>query len=74
MPIYTVKATRGGSKYAKNQANKKVRKEMFFYRKSKKYKRIYESWNIVDYRFYKRKPLETEGEFLRIWEKFYYRK
>ena len=73
-PVYTVKCRRGGSKLAKKQANRKVRRKKVFYGKSKIYKRAYDSWNIVDYRFYKKKPLSDDVEIIRIWEKSYYRK
>ena len=41
----------GGAKWEKRQANKKVRRTKNV-GNGKNYKRIYDSWNICDYRFY----------------------
>lgn len=71
-PVYTVK---GDSKYWKREANRKVRKAKGLGKKSKMYKKVYESWHICDYRFYiKREHLAECEEDLHKWKKYYYRK
>lgn len=37
-------------------------------------KKIYETWNIRDYRFYERKPTEIDGDWGARWKKYYHRK
>lgn len=64
----------GTRKYWKRQANRKVRKNKIAKNKSKHYKRVFESWNIRDYRFYKRNSDFQCEEGLVIWEKYYHRK
>ena len=64
----------GTRKHWKMQANRKVRKERTLRNKSKSYKKIYETWNIRDYRFYERKPNEIDGDWVARWEKYYHRK
>ena len=73
-PIYTVRASRGGAKYYKKLANRKVRRVKFLSGKSKLYRKIYETWDIVDYRFYEKKPLSSDEKWLKIWRKCYYQK
>ena len=62
----------GTRKYWKMQANRKVRKERMLRNKSKSYKKVYETWNIRDYRFYGRKPVEED--LVARWKKIYLRK
>lgn len=79
-----------GAKYWKRLANKKVRKENIHFLKGKKYKRIYNSWEIHDYisrwtkeealkdfkrYMYLQKYYKNEDEFLnKHWKKYQYRK
>lgn len=66
--------TSGVKKYWKRKANRKVRRTKGLGRKSKNYKKIYESWDICDYRFYMEKErFEEKGDLMR-WKKYYYRK
>jgi len=46
-PVYTDRTK--GAKYWKRLANKKVRKENNHFSKGKKYKRLFNSWEIHDY-------------------------
>ena len=87
-PIYTDRPH--GAKYWKRLANKKVRKENIHFLKGKKYKRIYNSWEIHDYisrwtkeealkdfkrYMYLQKYYKNEDEFLnKHWKKYQYRK
>ena len=87
-PIYTDRPD--GAKYWKRLANKKVRKENIHFLKGKKYKRLFNSWEIHDYIFYwdKKQALKdfkryrylkedykNEEEFLnKHWKKYQYRK
>lgn len=65
----------GVKKYWKRIANRKVRRTKEIGRKSKNYKKVYESWNLCDYRFYMEKESYVEtDEDLRRWKKYYYRK
>ena len=74
-PVSTCGGRCGGTrKYWKIQANRKVRKERTLRNKSKNYKKIYETWNIRDYRFYERKPNEIDGDWVARWKKYYHRK
>lgn len=63
-------------KYYKKQANKKVRRtKISFSRKTNMYRKISETWNICDYRFYV--PLfeiSENKDQLNWWKKWYYRK
>lgn len=61
-------------KYWKRQANKKVRRLQGVLRKSNEYRKIGESWDICDYRFYEAKPDDAMGEELNYWKKLYFRK
>lgn len=63
-------------KYYKKQANKKVRRTRTAFRKTNMYRKISETWNICDYRFYVPLSLEiSENEDkLNRWKKWYYRK
>lgn len=87
-PIYTDRTH--GAKYWKRLANKKVRKENDHFLKGKKYKRIYNSYDIHDYisrwtkeealkdfkrYIYLQKYYKNEYEFLnKHWKKYQYRK
>ena len=87
-PIYTDRPN--GAKYWKRLANKKVRKENIHFLKGKKYKRLFNSWEIHDYicywdkfqalkdfrRYrYLKKDYKNEEEFLnKHWGKYQYRK
>ena len=87
-PIYTDRPN--GAKYWKRLANKKVRKENNHFLKGKKYKRLFNSWEIHDYisywdkkqalkdftRYeYLREEYKNEEEFLnKRWKKSQYRK
>lgn len=73
----------GKTKYAKRQANKKIRRsvknniEYAYSGKSQNYRRENESWNIWDYRFWgepiwkEESPQNINGV---LWEKYYKRK
>lgn len=73
-PIYTARAKRGKAKYYKKVANKKVRRVKFLSGKSKLYRKIYETWHIVDFRYYRKKPLSPDKKWLETWRKCYYQK
>lgn len=70
-PIYTVG---GDKKFWKKQANKKVRNTFGIGMKSNNYKKIYESWHIIDYRFYLEEDSFRNSCGKMQWAKFYYRK
>lgn len=66
-------------KFGKRQANKKIRKTAGLSGKSNNYKKIYESWNVCDYRIYSDKIKwfggeKIEKDSLNHWEKWYLRK
>ncbi len=63
-------------KYNKRQANKKVRKWAGALRKSNEYRKIWEQWDICDYRFYEPFSCEylEDKNLLNWWKKWYYRK
>lgn len=79
-----------GAKYWKRLANKKVRKQNIRFSKGKKYKKVFNSWEIHDYisrwskyqalkdlyRYkYLKEDYESEEEFLnKFWKKYYKRK
>ena len=79
-----------GAKYWKRLANKKVRKQNIHFSKGKKYKKVFNSWEIHDYisrwskyqalkdlyRYkYLKEDYESEEEFLnKFWKKYYKRK
>lgn len=81
-PVYKVG---GKTKYAKRQANKKIRRflknnnieDAYSGKKSNYYRRGSESWDIWDYRFWgapqwrEESPRNIKGE---LWEKCYKRK
>ena len=87
-PIYTDRPD--GAKYWTRLANKKVRKENIHFLKGKKYKRLFNSWEIHDYisywdkfqalkdfrRYrYLKEYYKNEEEFLnKHWKKYQYRK
>lgn len=57
-------------KYAKRNADKNVRKENNLLRcKSNKYRRVYESWNIFDYKFYSNKLEAFLKDELESWKR-----
>lgn len=80
-PVYTT----GNDKYAKRQANKKVRRkgkirpEEMKTGKSNQYRKEYESWDICDYRFWG-EPIWREESWCNLrndlerWQKCYRRK
>ncbi len=73
-PICTCGGNLGGTrKYWKRQANKRLRKSKVTGKKSN-YKKVYESWNIRDYHFYKQKNCNMDEEDVKWWEKHYHRK
>lgn len=61
-------------KKGKKIANRKVRRSKLSGRKSKNYKKYYESWNVYDFRFYRDKEPDMDDEYLNWWKKMYYRK
>ena len=75
-PVCTCGGNRSGTrKYWKRKANRKVRKTNGLVLKSKNYKKVYESWDICDYRFFTRKKDFVENpKDLEKWKKYYYRK
>lgn len=65
----------GTRKYWKRKANRKVRRTKELGIKSKSYKKVYESWDICDYRFYiKKEHFVACAEDLEKWKRYYYRK
>ena len=71
-PIY-----KAVSKYGKKLANRKVRRtKLPAFRKSNMYRKVYETWDVCDYRFYV--PFSSEisknKEHMNWWRKWYYRK
>lgn len=75
-PVCTEGENRAGTrKYWKRLANRKVRKAKSLGMKSKNYKKIYESWDICDYKFYLQKEHFVKcAEDLEKWKKYYHRK
>lgn len=72
-PICTIRAR--DSKYWKRKANHKVRKTKGLGVKSNNYKKVYETWDICDYRFYAKKENFVEcADDLKKWERYYHRK
>lgn len=69
-------ARRRIKKYYKKRANKKVRRTNITFRKTNMYRKISETWNICDYRFYVPFSLEIseDKDELNWWKKWYYRK
>lgn len=64
----------GLRKYQKRQAYKKERKTKNLGNKSNNYRKVFDSWNICDYRFYKEKEIAMDEEEIHSWEKWYHRK
>lgn len=76
-PVFKAGSNRGGkkesNKWSKRQANRKVRKSKDLGRKSKIYRRAFETWDICDYRFFcSWNPAEWDRK--SEWEKWYHRK
>ncbi|TDF95472.1 hypothetical protein [Paenibacillus piri] len=78
-----------GTRWSKRQASKTVRRFTGDVQNGKWYRKLFCSWNICDYRFYKTKQqaihewktsrwlrnrLLTQEEVIKDWEKFYRRK
>ncbi len=60
---FTVCKDKDESKYSKIRANRKVRRSsLLFAGKSNRYRRLFESWDICDYRFVKTK-VDTISEY-----------
>lgn len=76
-PVFKDGSDSRRKRYSKRWANKKVRSaKLIAFTKSNKYRRMYETWDICDYRFYRPLSLEVakdRGE-LNWWKKWYYRK
>ncbi|MBD2865932.1 hypothetical protein [Paenibacillus oceani] len=86
-PVMTDHVT-PGTRWAKRQAAKAVRRYAGCLTNGKSYRKVFNPWNICDYRFYqtKRQAVEkwercarlqarfTKDRILRNWEKFYRRK
>ncbi|WP_138754250.1 hypothetical protein [Paenibacillus sinopodophylli] len=81
--------TSPGTRWSKRQAAKAVRRYSENVQNGKWYRKIYCSWNICDYRFFKTRQqaikewqtstwlpeqLLTEAEIINTWEKQYRRK
>ncbi len=66
--------SRLNSKWYKRQAGKKVRRADYGLGKSKRYRKIFETWDICDYRFYEVMPDSSETDACEHWKKFYRRK
>lgn len=64
----------GLRKYWKRQAHKKERKTKGLENKSNYYRRVFDPWNICDYRLYKEKELDTDEGDPHFWERWYRRK
>lgn len=64
----------GYGKFGKRQANKKVRKAGELGRKSQSFKRVYETWDIRDYRLFCGRRAGEKLIGKGYWEKCYYRK
>ena len=74
-PVYKAGSDRSKArKFRKKRAEQKVRRCQTAFRKSNEYRKIYESWDICDYRFYQRKPDDAQSEELEHWKRYYYRK
>ena len=56
---YPAGQLQGSKKYGKRAANKKVRRSSFV-SSGKKYKKLYDSWNIADYKWYCTKPEDSD--------------
>lgn len=64
----------GYGKVGKKMANRKVRRCQYLSRKSMRYKKVFEQWNIYDVvSFWTRRDAE-EDDSVEVWEKFYHRK
>lgn len=64
----------GSRKYWKRQAHKKERKTEDLGNKSNNYRKVFDSWNICDYRFYEEKEVGMDEGQHHFWEKWYHRK
>ncbi|MBE1444768.1 hypothetical protein [Paenibacillus sp. OAS669] len=87
-PVWTDHHT-PGTRWAKRQANKAVRRYTNDLPNGKGYRKVYNPWNICDYRFFKTKQQAiyewvispclrnrrmSEEEAIRSWLKWYVRK
>lgn len=62
-------------KIGKKFANKKVRRTGFLSGKSKRFRKVYETWNVCDYRFFEPKdPNMKDKSEINHWKKWYLRK
>ena len=64
----------GTRKFWKRQANRKVRRTKALSGKSSNYRKLYESWNIRDYRFYQVKYIGMDEDELSFWRQNYFAK
>ena len=62
------------SRWAKHAANKRVRRAKTLCGKSKAFRKISETWDICDWKFYRERPWNPNREEKNQWEKCYYRK
>lgn len=74
-PVYK-SSSRSSNTFQKRQANKKVRKYSSeqFKNNGKAYRKIFESWNITDYRFYEEQKVNFDPKEINWWRKWYWRK
>lgn len=61
-------------KSGKKMANRKIRRFVGLAGKSNCYKKVCESWDICDYRFYEKCKMGMNAEELDRWKKWYLRK
>lgn len=64
----------GSKKYWKKRAHKKERRTKELGNKSNYYRKVYESWDICDYRFFHEKNVDMDADEVLDWEKVYHRK
>lgn len=61
-------------KSGKKMVNRKVRNTVDLAGKSNHYKKVYESWDVCDYRFYEECKIGLNEDELGFWKKWYLRK
>ena len=61
-------------RWAKRAANKRVRRAKTLWGKSKAFRKISETWDIGDWKFYGERSWNPNREEKNHWEKCYYRK
>ncbi|MCT4584441.1 MAG: hypothetical protein N4A54_05895 [Peptostreptococcaceae bacterium] len=67
----------GDNKWVKRQASKSVRRYKYIIKSGSSYKKLYCSYNICDYRFFRPWAVYVEKEYSyskNEWEKYFFRK